>query len=85
MYQLYKLLKGRSTLPTDEELLIAARKKVLNPKATSEYLQKLENTSNTIVQAFNQQNLKNAICFHIIYFTLILIVFKGQYMGPTKV
>jgi hypothetical protein len=62
MYHLYKVLKAHSTPPTDDELLIAAGKKVLNAKAASEFLQKLEKASNTIIKAFNQQNLKDAVC-----------------------
>jgi hypothetical protein len=40
MYQLYKALKNH--LLTDEELLIASGKKILDPEAASEFLKKLE-------------------------------------------
>lgn len=63
MYRLYEALKARTSPPTDEELLIAAGKKVLDPEATSEFLQKLENASHTIIQVFNEQNLKDAVSF----------------------
>jgi hypothetical protein len=74
MYRLYEVLKGRPTPPTDEELLIAAGKKVLDPEAASAFLQKLESASNTIIEAFNQQNLKNAVSLKVIYFLVMVML-----------
>ena len=84
MYRLYEVLKGRSTPPTDEELLIAAGKKVLDPKAASEFLQKLENASNTIIQAFNQQNLKDVVCSKVASFIKLFTVFHRTRCGTNK-
>jgi hypothetical protein len=61
MYRLFKALKTCSTPPTDEELLIAAGKKILDQEAASEFIKKLENASKTVVQAFCEQNLKAAV------------------------
>jgi hypothetical protein len=66
MYRLYDVLKSRSSPPTDEELIIASRKKILNAEATLEFLQKLERASATIIEAFNQQNMKDAVSLTLI-------------------
>jgi hypothetical protein len=84
MYRLYEVLKGRSTPPTDEELLIAAGKKVLDSQAATEFLRKLENASNTIIQAFNQQNLKDAVRSEVMCFIQVFIVFHRTRHGTNK-
>lgn len=60
MYRLFKALKNRLAPLTNEELLIAAGKKILDQDATSEFLKKLERSSKTVIQVFNEQNLKAA-------------------------
>jgi hypothetical protein len=84
MYCLYEVLKGCSTPPTDEELLIATGKKVLDPEAASEFLQKLENASNTIIQAFNQQNLKDAVHTEVMRFIQLFIIFHRTRHGTNE-
>jgi hypothetical protein len=81
MYRLYEVLKGRPTPPTDEELLIAAGKKVLDPDAASAFLKKLESASTTIIQAFNQQNLKDAVSLKAMYLVSTLIAFRRTTHG----
>jgi hypothetical protein len=61
MYRLFKALKNRLAPLTNEELLIAAGKKILDQDATSEFLKKLERSSKTVIQVFNEQNLKAAV------------------------
>lgn len=65
MYRLFDALKNRLAPPTDEELLIAAGKKILDQDATSEFLKRLERSSKTVIQAFNEQNLKAAVSYII--------------------
>jgi hypothetical protein len=55
MYRLYLVLKGRATLPTEEEVAFASGKKSLDPAMATEYLVQLEKASNNIVAAFKQQ------------------------------
>lgn len=65
MYRLFEAFKTRLAPPSNEELLIAAGKKILDQQATSEFLKRLEKASKTVIQVFNEQNLKAAVsCIH---------------------
>jgi hypothetical protein len=56
MYRLYVAMKERSSDQiTADEISIAAGKKILDPGALSQFLQKLESTSTTIQKAFEKQ------------------------------
>jgi hypothetical protein len=61
MYRLFTVLKNRKEPPTEEEILIASGKKVLDPATATDYLRQLENASNTIVDVFNHQIQKAAV------------------------
>jgi hypothetical protein len=61
MYRLFTVLKNRKEPPTEEEILIASGKKVLDPATAVDYLRQLEHAPNTIVDAFNQQIQKAAV------------------------
>jgi hypothetical protein len=56
MYRLYAAMKERS--PNDitaDEIAVASGKRILDPGALSDFLQKLESTSMTIQRAFEKQ------------------------------
>lgn len=59
MFRLFTVLKARvdsGGMPvTEDEIEIAAGRKVLDPSTASEYLAKLEQASQTIVDAFRKQ------------------------------
>lgn len=66
MYRLYMAMKERSSDEiTHDEIAIASGKKVLDPEALSDFLQKLESTSMTIQKAFEKQ-VKTAAVSRII-------------------
>ncbi|KAF8234452.1 hypothetical protein L208DRAFT_1261840 [Tricholoma matsutake] len=60
MYQLYCELKDQTEPPTDEEIVFASGKKVLDPKSDVEYLQKLEVATENIQKAFAMQEANAA-------------------------
>jgi hypothetical protein len=56
MYRLYAALKERAPNEvTADEIAVASGKKILDPGALSDFLQKLESTSMTIQRAFDKQ------------------------------
>jgi hypothetical protein len=60
MHRLYLVLKDRAEPPTEEEVLFASAKKILNHAKASEYLLQLEKASNTILDAFCQKTTVRA-------------------------
>jgi hypothetical protein len=69
MYQLFLLLKDQKEPSTEDEISIAAGKKVLDPATAADYLVQLEKSSSNLVDALHQQNQKAAVCLS----TLIML------------
>jgi hypothetical protein len=61
MYRLYLILKDRTNPPTDEELAIASRKKVLDAEAANSYLGRVEVASANLHSMFVKQSQENAV------------------------
>lgn len=66
MYRLYTILYNRQHEnkkgPTDEEIEVAAGRRLMNPEAASAWLAELEKASNRLADAFNKQILKAQVC-----------------------
>jgi hypothetical protein len=58
MYRLYSILKDREEPPTPDEIAIASGKKKLDGNTEAEYIKKLENTSENIKKAFENQQAR---------------------------
>ena len=63
MHRLYLILKDRKEPPTDDEIAIAAGRKVLDPALAADYLVQLEKTSTNLVNAFKQQSQRAVVSF----------------------
>ena len=63
MHRLYLILKDRKEPPTDDEIAIAAGRKVLDPVLAADYLVQLEKTSTNLVNAFKQQSQRAVVSF----------------------
>ena len=63
MHQLYLILKDHKEPPTDDEIAIAAGRKVLDPALAADYLVQLEKTSTNLVNAFKQQSQRAVVSF----------------------
>ena len=63
MHRLYLILKDRKEPPTDDEIAIAAGRKVLDSALADDYLVQLEKTSTNLVNAFKQQSQRAAVSF----------------------
>lgn len=61
MHKLYLTLQGCPEPPTEDEIAIASRKKILDPNAADAYLQKLQHAQTGIAELFNQQRLRSAV------------------------
>ena len=61
MYRLYSILKDREESPTSDEIAIASGKKKLDGNTEAEYIKKLENTSENIKKAFEDQQARAGI------------------------
>jgi len=74
MYRLYVAMKERSSDEiTEDEIAVASGKKILDPGALSEFLQKLESASMTIQKAFEKQVKTAAVSPFIFRFITKLI------------
>ena len=60
-HQLYCILKDRDEPPTPDEIAVKSGKQQLDGKAEVEYLQKLENSSENIKKAFQDQQAQAAV------------------------
>jgi hypothetical protein len=56
MHRLYLVLKDCKEPPTDDEIAIAAGRKVLDPTLAADYLLQLEKASTNLVNVFKQQS-----------------------------
>ena len=56
MYQLFLLLKDWKEPATEDEIAIAAGKKVLDPAMAAGYLAQLQRSSSNLVDVLHQQN-----------------------------
>jgi hypothetical protein len=65
MYQLYCVLKDREEAPTPDEIAIAMGKKQLDGRTEAEYLKRLENASENIKKAFEDQQAWAAVSDNI--------------------
>jgi hypothetical protein len=65
MYQLYKYLKAKDDLLTEDEIAMVSGKNDAAPETISTYLTKLGRDSNTLLKAFVMQNLKLEVCINI--------------------
>jgi len=66
MFQLYTILKAHPAgeIVTQEEMDVAARRKLLDSMQTASYLKKLESASaNPLSEAFGRQAEAAAVCF----------------------
>ena len=61
MFQLYTILKDRDEPPTPDEIAIASGKKKLDGNTEAEYIKKLENTSENIKKAFEDQKVRATV------------------------
>ena len=61
IYQLYSILKDREEFPTPNEIAIASGKKKLDRNTKAEYIKKLENTSENIKKASEDQQAQAGI------------------------
>ena len=66
MYQLYCVLKDRNDPLTSDEIDIASGKMQLDGRAEVEYLKKLENASENIKKAFEDQRAREAVSDNLI-------------------
>jgi hypothetical protein len=74
MYRLYVTMKEQSPDQiTADEIAIASGKKILDPGALSQFLQKLESTSTTIQRAFEKQVNAAAVSPFFCQFTIKLM------------
>jgi hypothetical protein len=80
LYQLYSMLKDRNDPPTSDEVDIASGKMQLDGHAEAEYLKKLENTSENIKKAFEDQRVREAVSDDL-FSTLHLIHKLSKYVG----
>jgi len=63
MHRLYLVLKDRKESPTDDEISVAAGRKVLDPAVAADYLLQLEKASTNLVNIFKQQTQRAAVSF----------------------
>ena len=61
MYRLYCFLKDREEPPTDHEIAYASGKKKLDWNSGSDFVKKLEGTSENIRKAFNDQQAQASV------------------------
>ena len=64
MFRMYCILKDRTKPPTPEEVAFASAKQALDAKSKSEYIQRLETSTENIWKAFAVQEAKAAVCPH---------------------
>jgi hypothetical protein len=74
MYRLYVVMKERPPNEiTADEIALASGKKILDPGALSEFLQKLESSSMTIQRAFEKQVKVAAVSLLYLQFNMKLM------------
>ena len=56
------LLKDRKEPATEDEIAIAAGKKVFDPAIATDYLAELQKSSSNLVDALHRQNERAAVC-----------------------
>ena len=61
MYRLYLVLKDRTNPPTDEDLAIASRKKILDAETANSYLGQVEAASANLLSMFAKQSQEHAV------------------------
>ncbi len=61
MFQLYSILKDREEPPTPDKIAIASGKKKLDGNTEAEYIKKLENTSENVKKAFEDQRAQAGV------------------------
>jgi hypothetical protein len=88
MHRLYLVLKDRKERPTDDEIAIAAGKKILDPTLAADYLLQLEKASTNLENAFKQQSQRAAVSFDILPSRLsidLTLHFTGQRVEPRRI
>jgi hypothetical protein len=61
MHRLYSILKDREEPPTPDKIAIACGKKKLDGNTEAEYIKQLENTSENIKKAFEDQQARAGV------------------------
>ena len=61
MHRLYMILKDHTGSPTDKELAIVSRKKVLDVEAANSYLGQMEVASANLLSIFAKQSQENVV------------------------
>lgn len=86
MYQLYSVLKDRDEPPTPDEIDIASGKRQLDGKAEAEYLKRLNNSSENIKKAFQDQQARAIVSEIAPTFPLFATYdFTTGAMGPGEI
>jgi hypothetical protein len=79
MFRLYLAMKEH--VPdniTQEEIMIASGRKVLDPGEASKFLDELESTNSNLLRAFEKQAETAAVCEHLYTFMVMLMVLRAH-------
>jgi len=85
MYRLYCILKDWEEPPTPDKIAVASCKKKLDGSTEAEYMKKLENVSENIKKAFEDQQVWARVSENHLFDYLCLMYHSTGTMGPGKI